>query len=244
MKFPWCCANSCDRDSQLKVTLFLRFVQSINPYSRYPWLLFTPVLPGRWRWEIASLPQLSTSPLPLSHKANLALGRRNRLMPTPNPSHPWSIPSHPSPSIKEKTKENRCSFRLSLGPLSSFRPQHRFPEPCDTDMRQVLFVRALSQLMCPRLRTIYHSRLHECILYYASVPQHILESQPSCGGCGCGDSQAGRRKPMPAAHIPDKGGAWNIATQPQPNPASSLEKNKQQSPSKGCLKATIKKSIL
>jgi hypothetical protein len=107
---PPCCDKGWNCESRPTATLFLPLVQSIN---RYPWLLFNPVLPGRWRWEIASLPRLSScQPLP---KANPALGRGTDCCrpQTPNPPHPWwsirRIHHHPS---KKKQREQMFSHAL------------------------------------------------------------------------------------------------------------------------------------
>jgi hypothetical protein len=150
----------------LRPTLELRITtqgnlinQSIN---RYPWLLFNPVLPGRW---LSPLGDCILAPAAnLSHKANPALGRRNRTDADPQIHRIRGPPSHPSPpSIKEKTKRTDV-----------FRPQPPFPEPCDTEMRQVLFVR----INVSKAEDLISPQLHECILYYACVPQRILDSQP------------------------------------------------------------------
>jgi len=52
--------------------------------------------------------------------------------------------------------------------------EQMFPEPCDTEMRQVLFVR----INVSKAEDLISPQLHECILYYACVPQRILDSQP------------------------------------------------------------------
>jgi hypothetical protein len=210
--FPWCCVNNVSLLRQ-RLELELRITTQGDRHPSSMALIQSSITGKVALGDCILAP--SCQPLPQT-KAGPRTGE-----PTADPKSIASAahPSHPSPSIKGQTSRTDV---LSGSPLLlSFRPQHPFPEPCDTQMQQVLFVRALSQLMCPRLRTKYHSRLHECILYYACVPQSILDSQPGVAVAvthKLGESQA---KCRPLASLP--------------NPKS---------PSEGCLNATIKKSML
>jgi hypothetical protein len=203
------------------VTLSLRFVQSIKKidiHGSYSIQYYREGGAGRLH------PCPSCQPLPQSKS-----GPRTE-EPTADPKSTASAahPSHPSPSIKEKTKRTNVRSHSPLDRCCPSDHSIHFPSLCDTQMRQVLFVRALSQLMGPRLRAKYHSAhfiLCMCATEHPGFPAR-------CGGCD--DTQAGRvASQMPAAYI---------ATQPK----ASLEsgKNKQQSSSEGCLKATIKKTML
>jgi hypothetical protein len=182
------------------VTLSLRFVQSIKKidiHGSYSIQYYREGGAGRLH------PCPSCQPLPQSKS-----GPRTE-EPTADPKSTASAahPSHPSPSIKEKTKRTNVRSHSPLDRCCPSDHSIHFPSLCDTQMRQVLFVRALSQLMGPRLRAKYHSA---GILYYACVPQSIRDSQPGVAVAmthKLGESQAKCRP---------------LTSLPNPRPASSL----------------------